>query len=195
MKRCAKIAQLLVEGKKGQELEEAIQEFDRTHVPEVVTRFEAPITARSYRRSSSAPIDQPETKKPFLSASPEPPRRIRSTSSQPSLPSTPSSQSEYRIRQFDRVVSEGCFEVSPSPSFTSTHPYSFSPFDNPTYPPNPTAPSYAPFRQQPILNSHINFDQVEARTPANDNGVALPLNRDDALLDLTFTRLHSHAFG
>lgn len=60
IKRCEKIAQLLVEGKKGQDLENAIQEFDKYHVPEVVTRFEAPITARSYRRSSSAPIPDTE---------------------------------------------------------------------------------------------------------------------------------------
>jgi hypothetical protein len=60
IKRCEKIAQLLVEGKKGHDLENAIQEFDKYHVPEVVTRFEAPITARSYRRSSSAPIPDTE---------------------------------------------------------------------------------------------------------------------------------------
>lgn len=60
IKRCKKIAQLLVSGKKGQELENAIQEFDKHHVPEVVTRFETPITARTYRRSSSAPIPDTE---------------------------------------------------------------------------------------------------------------------------------------
>ncbi|CAA7265646.1 unnamed protein product [Cyclocybe aegerita] len=60
IKRCTKIAQLLVEGKKGTDLESAIQEFDKHHVPEIVTRFEAPITARSYRRSSSAPVEDTE---------------------------------------------------------------------------------------------------------------------------------------
>ncbi|KAI9062083.1 hypothetical protein FKP32DRAFT_1612755 [Trametes sanguinea] len=59
-KRCAKIAQLLVEGKKGRELDQAIQEFDRNHVPVIVTRFEEPITARHYRRSSSAPAPDTE---------------------------------------------------------------------------------------------------------------------------------------
>ena len=51
--RCAKIAELLVRGKKGQELEEAIQEFDKNHVPEIITRFEAPITANNYALSST----------------------------------------------------------------------------------------------------------------------------------------------
>ncbi|KAJ2928468.1 hypothetical protein H1R20_g8639, partial [Candolleomyces eurysporus] len=37
-KRCAKIAELLVQGKKGQELDDAIKEFDKTHVPQVVMR-------------------------------------------------------------------------------------------------------------------------------------------------------------
>ena len=46
--RCAKIAELLVGGKTGLELKVAIQEFDKNHVPEIVTRFEAPITANNY---------------------------------------------------------------------------------------------------------------------------------------------------
>jgi hypothetical protein len=50
--RCAKIAELLVRGKTGLELEVAIQEFDKNHVPEIVTRFEAPITANNYALSS-----------------------------------------------------------------------------------------------------------------------------------------------
>ncbi|KAG2074620.1 hypothetical protein BDR04DRAFT_1092809 [Suillus decipiens] len=122
MKRCAKIAELLVEGKKGQELEDAIQEFDRTHVPEVVTRFEAPITARTYRRSSSAPIDNPETK-PFLSSSPAP-RRVRSTSSHPSLSSTWKSQCDDPQPRPDAFASEHCFDASASSSFISSN-YSF----------------------------------------------------------------------
>ena len=81
-KRCAKIAELLVEGKKGQDLHLAVQEFDKHHVPEIVTRFEAPITARSFRRSSSAPIpDAEESKSRF-------PRKSRSSSTRPSSPAT-----------------------------------------------------------------------------------------------------------
>ncbi|KAF5334590.1 hypothetical protein D9758_018429 [Tetrapyrgos nigripes] len=51
LKRCAKIAQLLVEGKKGSALDSAIIEFDKTHVPEpVVARWEKPITEWSFRK-------------------------------------------------------------------------------------------------------------------------------------------------
>lgn len=91
VKRCEKIASLLVEGKKGDELEAAIQEFDRTHVPEVITRFEAPITARAYRRSSSAPAPDVEQLKPFLRASSttRSTKRVRAASSQPTRASTP----------------------------------------------------------------------------------------------------------
>ena len=60
-KRCAKIAELLVCGKKGQELEEAIQEFDKHHVPEIVTRFETPITANTFSSSSSPPCEKAST--------------------------------------------------------------------------------------------------------------------------------------
>lgn len=94
-KRCAKIAQLLVEGKKGRELNAEIQEFDKHHVPEIITRFEAPITARAYRRSSSAPVPETENSRAtqtFLpSAVSAPIRRIRSSSSKPSRCSTPAS--------------------------------------------------------------------------------------------------------
>ncbi|KAJ7494627.1 hypothetical protein B0H11DRAFT_2002687 [Mycena galericulata] len=68
-RRCEKIAELLVEGKKGTELDRAIQEFDKHHVPEIVTRFEAPITARAFRRSSSVPVPSSDESRGFLSGS------------------------------------------------------------------------------------------------------------------------------
>jgi hypothetical protein len=95
LKRCAKIAELLVEGKKGAELDAAIQEFDRYHVPEIITRFEAPITARAFRRSSSAPIPDTENSKkgqtfmlksPVLRAKDGKRKLPRSTSIQPIRP-------------------------------------------------------------------------------------------------------------
>jgi hypothetical protein len=79
-KRCAKIAELLVEGKKGQDLNAAVQEFDKHHVPQVVTRFEAPITARSFRRSSSAPIPDADDSKR------RPSQKSRSSSTRPPSP-------------------------------------------------------------------------------------------------------------
>ena len=94
IKRCTKIAQLLVEGKKGHELDAAIQEFDKHHVPEIVTRFEAPITARTYRRSSSAPI--PDTQNSLAThsflqqvSSSGRTRKARATSTLPTRCSTP----------------------------------------------------------------------------------------------------------
>ncbi|KAH7920959.1 hypothetical protein BV22DRAFT_1039199 [Leucogyrophana mollusca] len=125
MKRCAKIAELLVEGKKGQELDAAIQEFDRHHVPEVVTRFEAPITARTYRRSSSAPIDDANAKKPFLTTSPAP-RRIRSSSSQPSLTQQPASTKvEESSQPTPAAPADAFFAFTDSPSFIPSPDYTF----------------------------------------------------------------------
>ncbi|KAL0951993.1 hypothetical protein HGRIS_008647 [Hohenbuehelia grisea] len=89
LKRCTKIAELLVEGKKGPELHAAILEFDKTHVPEVVTRFEAPITERAYRRSSSAPIPDSESNRSFLPKSPILSSIRRAASSQPTRESSP----------------------------------------------------------------------------------------------------------
>jgi len=58
-KRCEKIAELLACGKKGQELEAAIKEFDKHHVPKIVTRFEEPITAESFGSGAgSSPVER-----------------------------------------------------------------------------------------------------------------------------------------
>ncbi|KAJ8503173.1 hypothetical protein ONZ45_g11098 [Pleurotus djamor] len=46
--RCKKIADLLSSGLRGADLDDAIREFDQNHVPPVVTRFEAPLTAEEY---------------------------------------------------------------------------------------------------------------------------------------------------
>lgn len=114
--RCAKIAELLVEGKKGQELDAAIQEFDKHHVPEVVTRFEAPLTARMYCRSSSLPAG---------GAKDSIRRKSRSASTQPAtrVVSNPSSVS---LLEMDT-------ESQPADTFAST-------FDS--YPVTPTSPSF-----------------------------------------------------
>ncbi|KAA1475028.1 hypothetical protein DENSPDRAFT_402742 [Dentipellis sp. KUC8613] len=84
-KRCQKIAELLVEGKKGADLQAAIKEFDRYHVPPVITRFETPLTARMYRRSSSepAPDTEPSAPKFLRSSSKSSSRRVRAVSTQP----------------------------------------------------------------------------------------------------------------
>ncbi|KAF8063272.1 hypothetical protein FPV67DRAFT_235120 [Lyophyllum atratum] len=117
-KRCAKIAELLVEGKKGQELDEAIQEFDKHHVPVVVTRFEAPLTARMYRRSSSAPIPDSENPKR---------RKSRCASTQPATPLVPSPQSLP-------FVSEAKVDLQAAESFMSTFDqYSLSSAPSPSF--------------------------------------------------------------
>lgn len=80
--RCAKIADFLVQGLKGKALDAAIKEFDKTHVPEIVTRFEAPITEASFTRPA-ATIQQ---ERPRSSG----PRKSRSASSASSYCSSPS---------------------------------------------------------------------------------------------------------
>jgi hypothetical protein len=111
IKRCEKIAQLLVEGKKGPELENAIQEFDKHHVPEIVTRFETPITARTYRRSSSAPIPETEitqTNKSFLQTDVDVLKRSkpRAASTRPTRCSSPASLQEQVIMSYPSRISE-----------------------------------------------------------------------------------------
>ncbi|TCD69550.1 hypothetical protein EIP91_007174 [Steccherinum ochraceum] len=119
MTRCARIAELLVEGKKGEQLSEAIAEFDKHHVPQIITRFEAPITARAYRRSSSAPVPDTEPKPTFLSASS--PRRMskpRATSTEPPSPLT-EGYSDCQSPSSSQGDSDYFYE-SPSPSSLAT---------------------------------------------------------------------------
>ncbi|KAF7327833.1 Phosphoacetylglucosamine mutase [Mycena kentingensis (nom. inval.)] len=71
--RCEKIAEFLKDGKNGAELDAAVQAFDRVHVPKIVTRFEAPITARAYRRSSSVPAPNSDDSRAFLAPAPKSP--------------------------------------------------------------------------------------------------------------------------
>lgn len=124
VKRCEKIAELLVEGKKGEELDAAIQEFDRTHVPEVVTRFEAPLTARMYRRSSSAPVPDMD-QKPFLRAgSTSRAKKIRAASSQPTRNSSPS-PAPTDISTLSDLGPENFYQTSFVTGYTPATEYSF----------------------------------------------------------------------
>jgi hypothetical protein len=91
-RRCTKIAELLVQGLKGEELNAEMQEFDRTHVPEIVTRFEAPITEKTFQRGSSAPIEETELKieqASFLPTEKTVKKVRRSVSERPTRASTP----------------------------------------------------------------------------------------------------------
>ncbi|KZT70002.1 hypothetical protein DAEQUDRAFT_725986 [Daedalea quercina L-15889] len=121
-KRCEKIAELLVKGKKGAELDQAVSEFDRNRVPEIVTRFDAPVTARHFRRSSSAPADE-RPSSPFLVSVPPPANKVRAVSSQPessghalSMPSTPAYVTPPLVCEYDSMSEHS----SPSSPFTET---------------------------------------------------------------------------
>jgi hypothetical protein len=101
--RCAKIAELLGEGKQGRALDGAMQEFDRQRGPNIITQFEPPVTATDYRRASSAPA--PDTEPPTTIVV----RRRRSSSSGPSS----------RSKETDALADQPALLVSaiaPSPS-------------------------------------------------------------------------------
>jgi hypothetical protein len=155
MKRCAKIAQLLIEGKKGADLQAAVQEFDKNHVPTVVTRFDTPITARSFRRSLSEPAPDTDPSAPaFLRPDTKPSsRRLRATSSQPNMsrPSTPGME--------EPVVSSA---ASPS----STH----SVFSSSSFVENADALSEATWSDMPPLvlppAGHVDTSLVSKHAPS-----------------------------
>jgi hypothetical protein len=120
IKRCEKIVELLCNGKKGDELKHAVKDFDKSHVPEFVARFEAPITERAYRRSSSAPLPDTDYEQSKQSFKPSAlPHRKRSSSVEPE---DLSSAVEIKLptsglAQFDSTPS---FDSSPSTPGHST---------------------------------------------------------------------------
>ncbi|EDR01146.1 uncharacterized protein LACBIDRAFT_312467 [Laccaria bicolor S238N-H82] len=163
-KRCEKIAELLVKGKKGQDLDAAIQEFDKYHVPEIVTRFETPITSQSYNRRPSS------GSKPETSAGRS--RRRRSSSSQVMRQSSPSrfSPSSYPLSlQLERDdVSDSLYTI---PSFDQyPFPLKQEPsFDFETFPFDPSLPLFPCDSLSPAVHPqgglHAEFADAEAQPP------------------------------
>ena len=120
IKRCEKIVELLCNGKKGDELKHAVEDFDKSHVPEFVTRFEVPITERAYRRSSSAPLPDTGYEQSKQSFKPSAlPHRKRSSSVEPEglSPAAEIKLPTSGLAQFDAALT---FESSPSTPCHST---------------------------------------------------------------------------
>ncbi|PPR01942.1 hypothetical protein CVT24_001300 [Panaeolus cyanescens] len=214
IKRCAKIAQLLVEGKKGQALDQAIQEFDKHHVPEIVTRFEAPITARAFRRSSSAPVPDTELGKaehvflqmPVPSANKKP----RGSSAKPTRCPTPQ-QASQPVAIVEPVKQETPFEFTdftfqeiaqspmspfecdplampPADCFDSSFPH--SPLDTTmmsdwaSSPSSPMSPATPDYMMSPTLGA----------APAPVYGMSPAFEPFDQLLDKSFADFQSHHY-
>ncbi|KAJ7727999.1 hypothetical protein DFH07DRAFT_1066457 [Mycena maculata] len=131
--RCAKIAALVVAGKQGSELEAAVQEFDSKRAPGVVARFEPPMTAMAYRRSSSAPAPDTDPLAGFLSSAPTVSKRRRSSSSGPpyrssaesDAPTQPEVPSQSDV--FDDPLSP--WTLAPEPDYFDFSGFSFAPTD------------------------------------------------------------------
>ncbi|KAG2017277.1 specific transcriptional repressor [Coprinopsis cinerea AmutBmut pab1-1] len=155
--RCKKIAELLVQGKKGDDLKAEIEEFDKHHVPQIITRFEAPITERTFQRSSSAPIPDTEVtaaNKSFLPKSPAAkPRKVRSTSAQPTRCATPVQQVEPQQTQPAPMKQEPSFDFSTFSFETAASPASPFPCD-------PIAEQAAPttFTGEPSFNPNLTIN-------------------------------------
>jgi len=172
----------LVEGKKGEELDAAIQEFDRHHVPEVVTRFEAPLTARMYRRSSSAPVADTDTdKKQFLrSTSSSRSQRVRAASTQPTRNPSPS------LTETSSPV-ELCpthfYDVSFNSGFASTE-FSFPPKTEPSFDFNPFffKEGALPYDSPPLASGDNNgvgmFSQDMSQRPRTPLSITTSFSQD-----------------
>jgi len=124
VKRCEKIAELLVGGKIGRDLDAALEEFDKNHAPEVVTRFEAPITAQTFEVAPS----------PTTSMVVE--RRIRTGSRIPS-PFTPASSASPASLYYPLMMQEQMPDIPSDPLFNWTaldqFPYTPDPQSEPSF--------------------------------------------------------------
>ncbi|KAJ7661074.1 hypothetical protein B0H17DRAFT_1212361 [Mycena rosella] len=137
--RCEKIAELLVEGKHGEELHAAVQEFDKHRVSSVVARFETPLTATTYRRSSSAPAPDTEPPTAFLCSAPtNVPQRRRSSSSEPpcrsSVESIPPFPADHNCALETGAPSNfvSPWTLDPEPAYFDFAGFSFSPAGPPS---------------------------------------------------------------
>lgn len=133
MVRCAKIAALLCEGKKGAELDAAVEEFDKHHVkPEVQARFEAPLTVRAYRRrSSSVPVPDHFPGEGSFKVEPVAPPRMshpRASSADPTEELTTPIEVEFNMDMFSHGAhshsqSVFAFEAPANTTFVSPSPF------------------------------------------------------------------------
>ncbi|CAL1698848.1 unnamed protein product [Somion occarium] len=194
MKRCARIAELLAEGKKGEELNAAIAEFDRNHVPEIVTRFEAPITARTYRRSSSAPIPDTEHSKPaFLQ---EPSSKPRASSIEPGTAtqeaysdceSPSSSQADVEASEYQYELPASPVDATPTYTLPEPNPsFDFNTFSFNTSTAPTTFETYDPLfsnSQESVFDGYSPQDTNAPCTPHADAFVASGLTIDTSFLN------------
>ncbi|KAJ6511790.1 hypothetical protein DFH09DRAFT_1374365 [Mycena vulgaris] len=142
-RRCEKIAELLVEGKHGSELDAAVHEFDRHRVAPVVARFEPPVTATTYRRSSSAPAPDTEPSMAFLYSAPAlvAQRRRSSSSGPPCRAAVESSPTVCEDPNITENASGNCAAVGsfaspwtldPEPDYFDFSSFSFAPAGPPS---------------------------------------------------------------
>ncbi|PFH51158.1 hypothetical protein AMATHDRAFT_47311 [Amanita thiersii Skay4041] len=134
LKRCERIAQLLIEGMKGEELETAMQEFDKHHVPPIVTKFEEPITAQVFARSSSAPLGESGDRgnnNARPAATTKVPDSRRASSAQPAV-----CRNTSQPKEFSRSLHDLSAQVAPCPSLNNNPAHSHFNnynFDNNSY--------------------------------------------------------------
>ncbi|KIM41292.1 hypothetical protein M413DRAFT_445326 [Hebeloma cylindrosporum] len=187
-KRCAKIAELLVCGKKGQELEEAIQEFDKHHVPEIVTRFETPITANTFSSSGCEQRSFPSTSSRKGSASPKPRNISRQSSSSHSPSPYPASEAlealeipntahSFNTPSFDYPSSSHSFDLDQF-AFTITQPSPVLPHGSFTPVVTPNAHSFDSSITQDISrlcgNSHYMEEWARQGSPMSNSTCSMP---------------------
>ncbi|KAJ8502815.1 hypothetical protein ONZ45_g11415 [Pleurotus djamor] len=193
--RCKTIADLLSQGLRGKALDDAIKDFDKHHVPQVVTRFEVPLTAKEYdttrRLASGSP---PQTSSPLtvadsVTSAPQPALPPSPTwTSPPTTPLEPQSSEQvsmshgnpYPFRDPLLPKPESPLPMQalgPSPPMTM--------HANQSYPYNPTIPKQS-------QSSTFDASPQYTMTPASVNayeGLAMPIPRHDipAFLDAAFS--------
>lgn len=117
--RIQKITELIAEGLTEDALDKELAAWERARVPQIITRFEPPVTATAFRRSSSAPPEETEhirRSNEFLQL-PEPIRRPSTAepedrSSPDRFPPVPRPQSFGGVNQPDPQVSFAGFSFN-----------------------------------------------------------------------------------
>ncbi|KAJ7641092.1 hypothetical protein FB45DRAFT_899420 [Roridomyces roridus] len=93
--RCEKIAELVADGMTGAELDSAMKDFDKHNVPQIVPRFQAPVTAGTFEAAAAAAAATPRTVRKRSSST----ASVQSRSYQ-QQPSTPTNLDSHLLEPF-----------------------------------------------------------------------------------------------
>ncbi|KAJ7641094.1 hypothetical protein FB45DRAFT_999919 [Roridomyces roridus] len=169
--RCEKIAELVADGMTGAELDSAMKDFDKHNVPQIVPRFQAPVTAGTFEAAAAAAATASAVHKRSTSAASV---SSRSYQQQPSPPTNVDSHKllEPFSLSFDHLSTDldlGAFSFFPNEAV----------YDYPSSSSSSVSNSYDPSISMLPSPVHTSFDlALQTGAPTSNVDVSMDMNMD-----------------